>query len=284
MYNEMLENARTQPHLYWWFEATMDDNPTLSEEDKELYISQLPDDERQARRKGIPLAYGRLVFSQYDPAIHVIPLHPGWTRVNIPPVDHAVAYAIDTHPQTPHAGLFAALNKDGDIDIYEEIWQKCTILELTKLIKVKLADSRVLYQICEPAAWNEDQGSGFCYADMFLEQGIDFIPGSKQKETAVLLLQGLLKQRSRRLRIHARCKRLLWELMNHYFNKDNVPEDRNDHLLECFRRLVIHDNLTFYGASFMDKPQQFTSEKELHTADVHNDLSMGREELVLTKI
>lgn len=275
MYNEMLENAKANPHLYWWFEATMDDNPILSREDKELYLSQLPDDERDARRKGLPLAYGRLVISDYQEDVHLIQQHTGWPRISKPPVnDHMVVYAVDTHPQTPHAVLFIALNKEGDIDVYDEIFQKCRIRELASIIKSRLEGTRVHYGLCEPAAWNQDQGSGASYADMFYEEGLDLLPASKRKEDAVMLLQQLFKQRKRTVRVHARCKRLRWELINHYFNKDNQPEDKNDHLIECFRRLVIHDNLTYYPGYLTDKPLQFTTDRELHVGQSHLDLGI----------
>lgn len=281
MYNEMLDNAKEKPHLYWWFEATMDDNPLLSEEDKELYLSQLPEDVRDARRKGLPLAYGRLVLSDYDEDTHLFEgNHPTWPAISKPPFkDWMVAYAIDTHPQTPHAALFIAVNKEGDIDVYDEIYQKGKIRELAALVTHKLKGTRVQYGLCEPAAWNEDQGSGFKYADMFNEEGLDLIPGSKRKEDAIMLLQQLFKQRKRNLRIHARCKRLRWELINHYFDKENKPEDKNDHILECFRRLVIHDNLTYYPAYHTASPLQFTTERSLAVNQSHLSLSLGTSSL-----
>lgn len=287
MYNEQLENTRTTPHLYWWFEATMDDNPTLKDEDKEIYLNQLPEDQRNARRKGIPLAYGRLVFGDFDPDVHLFEgNHPTWPRISRPPEkDSMVVYAIDTHPQTPHAALFAAVDKNGDIDIYDEIWEKCRIQELAKSVRLKIDGLRIQYGLCEPAAWNEDQGSGFCYADMFYAEQLDLIPGSKRKEDAIILTQQLFKQRKRVVRIHARCKRLRWELINNYFTKDNVPEDKNDHMLECLRRLVIHDNLTYYPASYSDgKSVTVTTERELQVSGSHSDLTLGNEKLQLTNI
>jgi len=285
MYNEMLENAKNQPHLYWWFEATMDDNPTLSEEDKELYLSQLPEDERASRRAGTPLAYGRLVFSQYSPVAHDVEAIGSWPFPDRPPLqDYMVAYSIDTHPQTPHAVLFVAISKDGDIDFYDEIWQKGLISgkdevhperdSLATAIKKRMVGVRVHYALCEPAAWNEDQGSGKTYADMFAEEKLSLTPASKRKEDAILKTQQLLGQRKRKVRIHKRCVRLRWEMYNHYFNKDNVPEDKNDHMIECMRRLVIHDDLTYYPAIFA-KAQQFTNEKALKVNKEHLKLNLG---------
>jgi len=284
MYNEILENTVKQPNLFWWFEATMDDNPTLTEEDKELYLSQLPDDQRAARRAGKPLAYGRLVFGSYDQDYHVVEGVGSWPEPAKPPKSSMVIFAVDTHPQTPHAGLFIAINPDNSIDIYDEIYEKGKISALCKVILNKCNGCRVHYGLCEPAAWNEDQGSGVNYADMFAVGGVDVIPGSKRKEDAIILTQQLFTQRERTVRIHKRCVRLLKELKNHYFDKENKPEDKQDHIIECLRRLVIHDNLTYYPEYLTEPPKEYTDEKELEVAEQHLKLVWGNALLNLTKI
>lgn len=279
MYTEQVANTKMSPTLYWWFEATMDDNPTLSEQDKELYLSQLPPDELEARRNGTPLAYGRLVFSDFSEDLHLLSEAPAnWITGRPPFTTHMVAYAIDTHPQTPHAGLFVSVDALGDIDIWDEIWHKCRITELADIVIAKLQGCRVAYGICEPAAWNEDQGSGFCYADMFYSKGLDLVPGSKRKEDAILLTQELFKQKKRKIRIHKRCVNLRRELISYYFDKDNKPVDKDDHIIECLRRLVIHDNLQYYPATALDKPLAFTTEKELKTSN--STLDIGQLSLV----
>jgi hypothetical protein len=283
MYNEFLQNTVEFPKLYWWFEASMDDNPTLSLEDKELYLQQLPDDEREARKTGKPLAYSKLVFGYYDEDVHCVESVPGWGNPNKPPLENMVVYAIDTHPQTPHAVLFISISPLNDVDIYDEIYEKGTIKELCKIIHGKLEGTRVHYGLCEPAAWNEDQGSGGSYADIFGEEGFSLIPASKRKEDAIILTQQLFKQRIRVVRVHKRCKRLRKEIMNHYFDKDNKPEDKQDHVIECLRRLVIHDKLAYYPATMTDRPMQFTTERELHVKQEHLDLSFGKS-LSLTNI
>src|SRR5690606_25880323 len=98
MYNEIVYNAKEQPDLYWWFEATMDDNPTLSGEDKELYLQQLPEAEREARRTGKPLAHALLVYSDYDEDVHLVDGPPTtWKNFKPPFETSCVAWAIDTH-------------------------------------------------------------------------------------------------------------------------------------------------------------------------------------------
>lgn len=253
MYAEHVAEAALQPQLYWWFEATMDDNPLLSDEDKTLYINQLDEAERDARRRGVPLAYGKLVFSDYKPDYHDVAAAPaGWQDYK-PPFDKScVAYAIDIHPQTPHAVVFAAINADGSIDVYDELFVKCRMYELARMVRARLQGCRVAYGLCEPGAWNEDQGSGVCHADTLADEGLDVVPGSKQKDLAIMLTQQLFKQRTRVVRIHKRCTNLRRELLAHYFDKDDKPVDKDDHLIECLRRLVIHDNLKYYPPYLTD--------------------------------
>lgn len=284
MYNDMVAAAKAQPHLYWWFEATMDDNPTLTQEDKDLYINQLPDDEKQARQSGKPLAHSRLVFGHFNEDVHVVEAVGSWPAPDRPPLENMVVYAVDTHPQTPHAVLFVSVSPVGEIDVYDELYEKGTIPEIVKMINAKVAGLRVYYKLCEPAAWNEDQGSGKNYADMFAEEGLDLIPGSKRKEDAIIATQALFKQRTRPFRIHKRCVRLRKEIVNHYFDKENKPEDKQDHLIECLRRLVIHDNLQYYPPVITGKPIQFTTERELKVNPQHLDMNFGFGQLTLTKI
>jgi hypothetical protein len=270
MYMEQVANTKLRPDLFWYFEATMDDNPLLADEDKQLYLDQLPADQRESRRKGTPLAFGRLVFPDFSDDYHVLRgPHPGWPNITKPPFSCSVRYAIDTHPQTPHAVLFAAVSPDGSIDIYDEIFEKCRIKELAALVKAKLVGLRVDVQLCEPAAWNEDQGSGTCYADMFYEEGLDLVPGSKRKEDAIMLVQQLFKQRTIPVRIHERCVNLRREIAGHFFDKDDKPTDKNDHLIECLRRLVIHDNLKYISPLRSSKPLAFTAENQLAGGDLN---------------
>lgn len=277
MYNEIKDDAKKQPEIYWWFEATMDDNPVLADEDKELYLNSLPQDERDARRDGTPLAHGRLVFGDYNEDYHDVSIPPSHWKDYKPTLDDMVVYAIDTHPQTPHAGLFVAINEQGDIDVFDEIWEKCRITALCKLIQSKLSGLRVHYGLVEPAAWNRDQGSGYCYADTFYESGLDVVPGSKQKDMAIMQLQQLFKQRLRKVRIHKRCVQLRKELKLNYFDKDNKPVDKDDHLIECFRRLVIHDQLKYYKPYLTEKPLAFTTEEALQVHSHSLETNLGKD-------
>lgn len=282
MYNEIKANAQEDPDgPYWFFEASMDDNPTLAQEDKEMYLRELPEDEREARRLGKPLAHARLVFGHFSKDYHLFDgTLPGWTGAKPPAGKHQVVFAIDIHPQTPHAVLFVSINEKLEIDIYDELFVKATISELSQMVLTRLAGLRVAYGLCEPAAWNRDQGSGICHADTFYACGLDLIPGSKRKEDAIILTQELFKQRKRVVRIHKRCTQLIKELEQHYFDKDDKPADKDDHLIECLRRIVIHDDLTYYP-EFLP-----TAHKQAVLGDNNFSLSLNRNisEFSLTNI
>jgi hypothetical protein len=265
MYNDMVDNAKKSPDTYWFFEADMDDNPTLTESAKLIYLDSLPEDEREARKSGKPLAHVRLVLGDYKDEYHKFDGNlPGWSGSK-PPAINYTCYAIDNHPATPHAVLFLSISpgENGDIDIYDELFVKCRMNTLAETVLAKLEGVRLGYGLCDPSAWNTDQGSGVCHAETLLEMGLDVVPGSKRKEAAILLTQQLFHQRKRRVRVHARCVNLIKEIKHNYFGDNGKPVDKDDHLIECLRRLVIHDGLKYYSPSFVGAGQSFTTESGL---------------------
>jgi hypothetical protein len=281
MYSEHTANAAVLPELYWWFEATMDDNPLLSEEDKKLYLTQLPEAERDAREKGKPLAYAKLVLSWFDEEYHCGGKEGKWSfeppadwKNGKPPFDWMVCAAIDLHPQTPNAALMIAVAPNGDIEVFDEVWERGTISMLAAAVKNRIWNCRVQYILCDPSAWNEDQLSGQPpYADTFYKLGLYVLPGSKQKELALMKTQELFKQRVRRVRIHKKCVALIKEIKNYYFGKDNKPVDDRDHLIECLRRLVIHQDLRYLPPTQTDDPMAFTNEPLLSMPSAERDFN-----------
>ena len=181
MYDHVLENAGKNPEEYWMHKGPTDENPTLTEKNKTFYFSQIENrDELECRRLGTPLAYGRLVYSGYNESIHLMEHTPaGWSSPLKPSKDYMICYAIDTHPQTPHAVLFIAVSPTWII-IYNEIFEKITrnykVKDLGEAVLETLGDSYVGYGLLEPAAYIEDAETGQCYADDFYDVGLSLQP------------------------------------------------------------------------------------------------------------
>ena len=259
MYYYITENEALDPKTFWSFTADMSDNPLNSPSDIALFLSQLDEDERDCRQKGIPLAFGNLVYGGYKKEDHLVEGTPkGWTDATTPPSDHMITIAIDTHPQTPHAVLFCAVSPNGIKYFYDEIFQKGSMPELSLAIKQRLRGRRAVYWLCEPAAWNEDQTTGRCYAHTLWECGIPVERASKDKMHGIIQTKDIWTERGAEGEVMtyvlSHMGRFLFELKNYVYDKENKPVDKDDHMMECLYRTVCHDNLVYHNPEYKSRP------------------------------
>jgi hypothetical protein len=249
MYDEIVAKTISDPDNYWWFEASMYDNLTLSPKQIELYLADCSEEEIQCRKLGIPLAHGRRVYGGFDAKRHVwqdSKPPAGWTSFNKPPFNYACGYALDPHPQTPHAVLFTAISPSGDFYIYDEIFNHTQISELAKLILKKMEGLRFLWQLCDPFAWIENPETMRCWADIFYEYGLEPVRASKGKTEGIIRTQEIWKKNApRKTIVMPHCTNFLREIQGYVFDKENKPVDKNDHFMECLYRTVVHDNLNY---------------------------------------
>lgn len=268
MYMEMLDQSAKAPNLYWFFEATMDDNPLLSDEDKQLYLDQLTVEERECRRLGKPLAFGRMVLGHFDDKKHIWqkPTPPeGWKSWAEPPAEYMCCYAIDPHPQTPHAVLFIAVSPFGDVFLYDEIFEKCLLSDLAQKIKERENNHRFSLALCDPIAWVRNPDTGRVWADTFYELGLPVVQASKEKSAGIITLNNLLGS-PRNLKVAPHLLNFRKEVKTWYFGRDNKPVDEDDHMMENFRRLVQHDGLTYRAP--------YVPEKELPVRPIRDEFAV----------
>ena len=249
MYEHMIDNAEKKPHLYWWFEATMDDNPLLDEVAKEEYLATLPEDQRDARRNGKPLAFGRKVYGHYDENVHLWKSSQppiGWLDFKTPSRDYLCGYAIDPHPQIPHAVLFIALSPLGEIFFYDEIFEKCMIAELAMKIKDRTRRVRCGFELCDPIAWIENPDTGRCWAETLMLHGLNVIHASKSKTEGIITTQDIWNPKyPRKIIVMPHLNRFRREIKTYFYDKENKPIDKDDHMMENMYRLVTFNDLTY---------------------------------------
>ena len=262
MYEHMIAQQVVDPRNHWYFEASMDDNPLLDETAKRLYLESLPEDERQCRQDGKPLAHGRRVYGHFDIKRHiwgswikqdpksevqiVVPPPKGWKDLHTPPANYCCGYSLDPHPQTPHAVLFTAIAPNGDVYFYDELFDKCLIRELATKIIAKAVLVNLQWQLCDPSAWIENPDTGRCWADTLHENGLFVIRASKDKSNGIMQTQEIWSPtRKTNVYVMPHMTTFLKEIKSYFFDRENKPVDKNDHIMECLYRTVVHDNLTF---------------------------------------
>lgn len=229
----------------WVVVGSSRDNPYLSEEAIAEYESGLTPDERRCRIEGIPLAMSGLVYKGFKHEEHVYREVPkGWKDYNDPPQDYTVRYAIDPHPKTPHAVLFAATAPTGEVFFFAELFRQCHIATLAGHIKSIVQNRFVLRPICDPIAFQENPIDGRCMADEFEQHGVCVERAPKQLEHGILAVTAALKAEvngHRQLQFSAGLDETIYEF-DHYMwdqKRENKPVDKDDHMMENLYRLVL---------------------------------------------
>lgn len=253
------------PHLWFKCGGSMNDNLLISQEAKDLYLGSLKGDERMAREQGIPLSHGRLVYPHFNAEIHVAKEVPkGWKNYATPPADYLKCYSIDPHPQTPHAALFGAVSPFEKIHIYDESFLKTSIAELAALVNMRRqVAGHFTYELCDPIAWIENPDTGRRWVDTLFQEGLNLTKASKAKTFGIMQANGLFQPGSKRqIVVHPNCVNFISEIEGYYYNKENKPVDDDDHMMENFYRLNLHNDFKFIPQEFVTEAKNYKSEPD----------------------
>lgn len=229
----------------WCITGQIHDNPYLTPDAIEEFLSELTEDERACRESGIPMHLSGLVYKEFDFDRHVLQEVPkGWTTYNTPPLDHTIRFAIDNHPRTPHAILFAATAPSGRVYFYQEFFQTGTPKEMATWIKPFCLDREVVNKWIDPSAYIIDQRDNSSFAADLQVEGVHGLEkASKDLSRGIQLVRQELKEKDN-FYFSPDLKTFLWEINRWaWADKNGVPSnkpvDKDDHLMECFYRLVI---------------------------------------------
>lgn len=141
VYDDIYEPNVNNPLSKWFvIQADMLDNPHISPDEAEEYLSGLSDAERRAREKGEFVQMGGRVFKSFDPEIH---------RVNYDFVlrpEMRIYTSIDIGWRHPTAWLWHAVEPNGHITTFHEmIESEVTIDEWSKKIHKYESSMRIRY-------------------------------------------------------------------------------------------------------------------------------------------
>lgn len=231
---------------YSCFVVDMDDNPYLSEDDKQAFIDKLTEEEKVARKSGEFQHLTGLIYKEFNPAIHVI------EPFELKTEDYSWYEALDPHPRTPHAVLWLAVGRDGTKYVVDEHFRAGTIDDLSVSIRAKRAGKRVVRSIIDPISVGLDPITGTTIQRELLDRGFYYEEASKDLTAGILRVKQALTLRNGRSEIYffSTCERTLWEIRRYIWDewkgvsKDTrdpkpKPRDKDDHFMECLYRLLL---------------------------------------------
>lgn len=235
--------------------ATTYDNPYNTPEAIARFELELTEEERSCRLNGLPLELSGLVYKEFSKHRHVLTtLPPGWSSWDNPPLDYTIYTSLDTHIQTPNAGLFAAVAPTGTVIVYSEIWSACVADDLAVLVNSRHLNRSLGFIKCDPFAWIEDPVYRMSMAVRLSQLGVNVEKASKAKDFGITNMRSLLKQD--KVFFAPSLKRFFWEISRYHYDKDNKPVDKDDHLMECMYRLFINP-LTYIDPFVPSSAPQF---------------------------
>lgn len=229
----------------WTMHGTMRDNPYLPKEAIDEFVRGLTEEEKACRINGVPTSASGVIYKNFNPERHVLADVPkGWKDYNQPPDGYTIRYALDMHPRTSHAALFAATAPTGEVFFFYEVFEKAkttqTIKEFALNIKAGMRDRVAMMAICDPIAFIESPIDGRTMADELAAHGIFVEPAPKDLTRGIVAVNEAL-QEEKLLYFSPKLRETLWEIDRYRWDpkKPDKPIDKDDHMMECLYRLVI---------------------------------------------
>jgi len=170
------------------------------------------------------------------------------------PVEWEKVVALDHGVTNPTAVLWAAIDWDGNVFIYDEHYESGkTISHHAEVIKKKDYQN-IRTWLIDPscrAKVNEKAGQFYSIIDEYSDAGIRFEPADNSLLAGINRVNTYFKDK--RLFIFKNCVSTLQEVENWKWkrlrpgvekNQPDEPEDRNDHACDCLRYIIMSRPIT----------------------------------------
>jgi phage terminase large subunit-like protein len=229
-------------------EVKMEDNPHINWGEIGVLLAGLTEEELEARKHGKFIQIGGLIYKMFDPAKHVIdeiPIPPDWLHVA----------AMDHGFNNPTAWLWAAINKDGKVIIYDEYYKSGEIVRVhaKKVHEINAEHGRVPdYYVGDPSIRNVDPITGTSVLLEYMDFGVPIVLGNNDVKAGLNRVARYLTgvDKKPQLYITKSCPNLIRELGRlrwAIWQSKKVKADRNpkeeqhkkdDHAADACRYLI----------------------------------------------
>ena len=220
----------------------MDDNPALSEREKDLALVGFSKEQVLARKLGRFVALHGLIYNEFEPDRHVVP-----AMDELPPNVNVI---VGIDPGIRHACgvLWAYIGQDGTIVEFEEGYYKdMTIAQVCEEIHKTNAHYGIqpLFYVIDPAARNRASQTGRSDQMEFMDHGVTTIPGQNSVTAGINNVKVRLENDA--LLTTENCENLIREKKRYRWRKPgrsesdapDAPVKKDDHLLDPERYICM---------------------------------------------
>jgi phage terminase large subunit-like protein len=213
------------------FIADMLDNPYITPEAAEIYLSGLDPEERKARESGKFIHLGGLVYKNFHKATHVI------NESVIPPLNWEWYCSLDHGYNNPTAWLWHAVSPDNEVITFSEHYaSEMTVEEHAAIVHNRNSGFKRIPDIYvgDPSIAQRSGITGTSIKTEYAQHGIPIMDGNNDVSVGVARIAGYLRPKLDtgvpRWRITNNCVNLIWE-MEHLrwarYNSRKMQEDHN---------------------------------------------------------
>lgn len=247
VYDEIYMAAKTDEDIFV-VEVDITENPHINVVETMAFLSGLTDEEKEARLKGKFIQIGGLIYKMFDREKHIIePFDPPSNWLHVAAMDHGF--------NNPTAWLWAAIDKDGRIFVYDEHYESGRIVahHAQKVHEINGEHKRIPdYNVGDPSIRNVDPITGTSVQLEYIEHGVPICLGNNDQRAGINRVARYFTGVNGypRLFITKNCINLLQELPRLRWstwsskkiaadkNKKEEQHKKNDHAADALRYLV----------------------------------------------
>lgn len=271
----------------------MSQNPHLNQGEIDIFMSQLAEDEVKARKEGRFISSGGLIYKNFSDKNIVEPFKPPVEWMHVAAMDHGF--------RNPTAWLWAAINPEGHIYIYDEHYESDKIVSYhaQKVHEINAIHERAPdYYVGDPSIRNTDPITGTSILLEYMEYGVPIMLGNNDQRAGINRVTRYIGDDGipPRLFITSNCvnllseiRRLRWQVWADKKSRrdKNFKEEQHkkyDHACDAMRYLIssrpemdkgteIPERGNFLGASVGVDPYNRVDESLLKVRTRHADYS-----------
>lgn len=163
-------------------------NPYVSSIEREILYAFLTADEKKARKSGLFIPRGGVIYPMFNPEIHVVPQ-------TVPPRDWLWVASMDHGFTNPTSWHWSAVSKDGRILVFDEHYEseKVVSYHAQKVHEVNKMYERIPdYYVGDPTIRNIDPITGTSILIEYVDNGVPIVLGNNDQRAGINKVQQYL--------------------------------------------------------------------------------------------
>jgi hypothetical protein len=255
--------------------AAIYDNPYINADGIAEFLASLSKEEVECRANGLPMNLAGLIYKEFIYDLHVLCDVPkGWEAYDKPPKEYTISVAWDVHDAIPQAVLLIATAPNGELFVYDEVFIDKLIKPSAEALQEKVKGRFVCNQLIDPRSVIESPVTDESILDELAKYDLYFDMGSKDMMGGISKVRETLKLRTPngmpRIWFAPTVTQTLWEIQRYAYNpRTQKPVDKDDHMLENLRRLLLH------GCEYVEPPKDEVVKSKPFAIKDNLDLSMS---------